>query len=264
LAGALSATAIAEPHSGTDVPGLLTEARGDVAGEGYRLSGAKFNIALAGEAQWALVVAKEPALAPKGITAFLHTTDGLGWQGGPADTKLGNRSLPTGPIQLSDWAVPATAVLGQPGKGLKVLATIGGFARACYALAAAHLPAPLLHDTLAWARTRMSGGHPIAAQAAVQARLTDVRMAMESSHWSAMGAFTRLFAGDAAALLSCSAAKVAAVEALCHSSRQLLAVWGSLGYHSGPVERLLRDAEGWRMVGGTEEMHRNLIWSRMS
>jgi alkylation response protein AidB-like acyl-CoA dehydrogenase len=263
LKGELSATAIAEPQSGTDVPGLLTHAEATPDGRAYRLTGEKFNIALAGEARWALVVGRIPALAPRDITVFLHTTGGAGWQSGPADDKLGNRSLPTGPIRLDGWQVPVTAILGQPGEGLKVLATIGGFARACYGLAAAHLPAPLLRETLAWTRTRMSGGRALATLPQVHARLTDVRMGMESSHWSAMGAFTRLFEGNPDALLSCSAAKVAAVEALSHSSRQLLAVWGSLGYQRGPVERLLRDAEGWRMVGGTEELHRGLIWSRM-
>lgn len=263
LAGARSATAIAEPHSGTDMAGLLTSATALPDGLAYRLDGRKFNIALAGQAEWALVVARVPALGAKDITAFLHRTGGPGWQAGPDDTKLGNRSLPTGPIQLDAWEVPATAVLGQPGQGLQVLATIGAFARACYALAAAHLPTPLLRDTLAWTRTRMSGTRALAALPQVQARLTDVRMHMESSHWSALGALTRLFDGHPDALLSCSAAKVAAVEGLSHSSRQLLATWGSLGYQSGPVERLLRDAEGWRLVGGTEELHRNLIWSRM-
>jgi acyl-CoA dehydrogenase len=263
LAGVCSATAIAEPHSGTDVPGLLTTATALPDGQGYRLTGEKFNIALAQQARWVLVVARIPGLAPRDISTFLCRSGGPGWHSGPADDKLGNRSLPTGPMRMVDWHVPATALLGQPGEGLQVLATIGGFARAGYALAAAHLPTPLLRDTLAWTRTRQSGGRALTALPQVQARLTDVRMAMERSHWSAMGAFQRLFERDKDALISCSAAKLHAVEALCNSARQLLATWGSIGYQRGPVERLLRDAEGWRMVGGTEEMHRNLIWAKM-
>ncbi|HLO94832.1 MAG TPA: acyl-CoA dehydrogenase, partial [Burkholderiaceae bacterium] len=251
--GELCATGIAEPGTGTDVRSIgstLTPCTG-----GYRLNGSKFNIAHAPLAAFSLIVSRH-ADAPEAVALVFVDQGAPGLQIGSSDSKLGNTDLPTGSLEFHDVFVPHAQVLGDPRRGLRQLVDIISLGRAYYGLAAAHLVAPFLDEAMAYARERRSFQEAIVDHQYVQRRLTDIRIGMERSRWTALAAVGKLLNEDGDALLACSVAKLVGSEDLIRSALDLVRLYGSRGYQEGPVARLMRDALGFASVGGTEEMHR--------
>ncbi len=259
--GELCATGIAEPGTGTDVRSIastLTPCPG-----GYRLNGSKYNIAHAPMAAFSLIVCRH-ADAPESVALVFLDQEAPGLVIGPGDRKLGNTDLPTGSLAFHDVFVPHAQVLGDARRGLRQLVDIISLGRAYYGLVAAHLVSPFLDDALQYARGRESFREPIVEHQYVQRRLTDIRIGMERSRWTALAAVSKLINEEPDALLACSVAKLVGSEDLIRSALDLVRLHGSRGYQEGPVALLMRDALGFASVGGTEEMHRKNIFNQMS
>lgn len=259
--GELCATGIAEPNTGTDVRSIrstLSACEG-----GYRLNGSKYNIAHAPMADFSLIVCRHDD-AEGGVALVFVDRGAPGLSAGPPDRKLGNTALPTGSLAFHDVFIPQAQVLGAPRRGLRQLVDIISLGRAYYGLVAAHLVAPFLDDALRYAESRHSFQEAIVEHQYVQRRLTDIRIGMERSRWTALGALARLLNEEPDALLACSVAKLVGSEDLIRSALDLVRLYGSRGYHEGPVATLMRDALGFASVGGTEEMHRKNIFNQMS
>ncbi|WP_285983626.1 acyl-CoA dehydrogenase family protein [Roseateles subflavus] len=259
--GDLCATGIAEPNTGTDVRSIrstLSACEG-----GYRLNGSKYNIAHAPMADFSLIVCRHDD-AEGGVALVFVDQGAPGLSAGPPDRKLGNTALPTGSLAFRDVFIPHAQVLGAPRRGLRQLVDIISLGRAYYGLVAAHLVSPFLDDAMRYAESRHSFQEAIVEHQYVQRRLTDIRIGMERSRWTALGALGRLLNEEADALLACSVAKLVGSEDLIRSAQDLVRLYGSRGYHEGPVATLMRDALGFASVGGTEEMHRKNIFNQMS
>ena len=111
--------ALSEASSGSDAFGLRTTARKD--GDDYVLNGSKLWISNAAEAGLFIVFTNvDMSLGYKGITAFLVERDTPGFIIGKKEDKLGIRASSTCELLFSDCRVPATAVLGEVGKGYKI------------------------------------------------------------------------------------------------------------------------------------------------
>lgn len=259
--GELCATGIAEPGTGTDVRSIastLTPCAG-----GYRLKGSKHNIAHAPMAAFSLIVCRH-ADAPEAVGLVFVDQEAPGLVTGPSDRKLGNTDLPTGSLEFHDVFIPHAQVLGDPRRGLRQLVDIISLGRAYYGLVAAHLVAPFLDEALQYAHARQSFREAIAEHQHVQRRLTDIRIGMERSRWTALAAVGKLIHEEPDALLACSVAKLVGSEDLIRSALDLLRLYGSRGYQEGDVALLMRDALGFASVGGTEEMHRKNIFNQMT
>lgn len=256
--GKLSATGIAEPTTGTDVRDvhtLLTP-----FGNGYKLNGSKFNIAHAPVADFFLIVCKQET----GAVSLVFLDRGTpGLVTGNYDLKLGNKNLPTGPIALDDVYVSPEQILGNVDRGLRQLIDIVTLGRVYYGLVASNLLRPFLTSAIEYAETRVSFGSPIIEHQHIQRRLTDIITRIERSRWTALGALGRLFSEHPQSLLDCSIAKVVGADDVISNGLELMKLYGSLGYHIGPVSSVLQDALGFASVGGTEEMHRKNIMNQI-
>lgn len=261
LAGELSATAIAEPTTGTDVRSIGTQLVPH--GDGYRLSGNKFNIAHAPIASFTLVVTKLVGTDTDGVTLVVLDRDAAGMLPGQPDQKFGNRDLPTGPISFDNVPVRRDQILGTPGRGLQQLINIISLGRLYYGLVSAALIEPYLDDALDYASARHSFNESIASHQYVQKRLVDVRIGIERTRWLAYAALDRLLGKQPDSLMLCSIAKLVGADDLVNSAVSLMKLQGSTGYHEGALAVLARDALGFASVGGTEEMHRKNIFNQM-
>lgn len=261
LRGEVSATGIAEPGTGTDVRSITTTLTPD--GEGYVLSGGKFNIAHAPIMDFGLIVCRLAGKDEQNIALALIDKGTPGLRAGQVDDKLGNRNLPTGALHFDDIAVAPGQILGKPGRGLGTLIDIISLGRLYYGLAAANLIAPYLDDAMRYAAERTSFNSSIDSHQYVQRRLVDIRIGMERSKWMAYGALSQLLEGRKEALMSCSIAKLVGSDDLIQSATSLVRLYGSLGYHNGKVAELMKNALGFASVGGTEEMHRKNIFNQM-
>ena len=69
--------------------------------------------------------------------------------------------------------------------------------------------------------------------------------------------------GDPDATLRASVAKLIGSEGLAAAATHLLALHGHLGYVRGPVTKVVQDALGTLIAGGTTEMQRKNIFNQM-
>ncbi|MGW2277232.1 acyl-CoA dehydrogenase family protein [Streptomyces sp. NPDC001770] len=261
MKGAVGATALTEPHGGSDVARTRTVATRTA--DGWTLNGTKDHITNAPVADRALILGRVPDLGRRDITLFLVNLHSPGVRRGPAEELLGLRSSPTGAIELHDVALPEPAVLGVPGEGLRTLYDIIGFDRALYGLVIAAFLEPQLDEAVDFTRRREAFGTPILDHQYVQGRITDIRITIEIARATARAGIDALVAGDPQASLRCSVAKLVGSEGLVEAAQNLMRLQGHAGYMRGARTRVVQDALGTLIAGGTSEMQRKNILNQM-
>lgn len=248
---------LSEAEAGSDAASLRTTARRD--GDGWRISGRKRWVTNAPEAGMLMVMARTGGDGARGISAFAIDPASPGIAVQPAQQKMGMRGAQVADIVFDDAAVPADALVGAEGDGLKL--ALGGLDKVRLHLAAlsAGLMERLIDEGRRHALARRQFGKPLAEQPAVAALLADCVaealaarcMALELARARDDGT---LRPADAAA------AKLFATEALGRVADRVLQVHGGEGYMVGSaVERLYRDARLLRILDGTSEIQRMVV-----
>src|SRR6476620_9301894 len=112
--------AMSESGAGSDVVSM--KLRADKKGDRYVLNGTKMWITNSPDAQVIVVYAKtDPAAGARGITAFIVETSSKGFKVAQKLDKLGMRGSSTGELVFEDCEVPEENMLGDLGKGVRVL-----------------------------------------------------------------------------------------------------------------------------------------------
>jgi butyryl-CoA dehydrogenase len=246
----VGAFALTEPGAGSDTAGLATRYRRD--SQGFVLRGTKMFTSNAVSAGVILVFAThDPALRSHGISAFIVPPGTGGFSVAQRLDKMGLRGSETTELVLEDVRLPADAMLGPEGGGLKV------------ALSA-----------LAGGRVGIASCALGVAQAAFDAMLRSVRAADEEWKRSRLAvayadlAAARALVRNAAALedagqpfvRAASVAKLVASRAAVSIASAGVDVAGPAGARNGhPAERLLRDARVFPIVEGTTEIQELIL-----
>jgi isovaleryl-CoA dehydrogenase len=116
----VGALAMSEAGSGSDVVSM--KLRADSKNDHYVLNGTKFWITNGPDADVLVVYAKtDPALGPKGITAFIIEKGFKGFSQSPKLDKLGMRGSNTCELVFDNVEVPKENVLGRVGGGVYVM-----------------------------------------------------------------------------------------------------------------------------------------------
>src|SRR4051794_14377664 len=112
----ISCLGITEPDAGTDVAGIRTRAVRD--GDEYVINGSKTYITNGHRADFIVLVTKtDPDAGYDGFTLFLVDMDAPGVTREKRLQKLGMHASDTALLAFQDVRVPASAVLGEVGKG---------------------------------------------------------------------------------------------------------------------------------------------------
>jgi hypothetical protein len=249
---------LSEPQAGSDPNSMST--RADLRGDRWVLNGSKQWITSGDRAGVVIVWARTDVRAGnRGITAFLVEggTPGLGV--GRHEEKMGIRSSSTVSLVLEDCEVPASAVLGDLGHGLRVaLAALDG-GRIGIASQATGTIRAALDASCRYARERHAFGKPISEFQAIAFALADMRTAHDAARLMTLRAAAlkeagRPFGQEAAM------AKLFASEAAQVAASKAVQIHGGYGYiDEFPVERLLRDARVQTIYEGTSEIQRLVI-----
>jgi acyl-CoA dehydrogenase len=118
----VTAIAMTEPGTGSDLAALATSARKD--GDSYVLNGAKTFISNAILCDICIVAAKtdpDPANAHSGISLFVVPAGTPGFIKGKKLRKMGMASQDTAELFFEECRVPAANLLGEEGGGFKML-----------------------------------------------------------------------------------------------------------------------------------------------
>ncbi|XP_066546069.1 short-chain specific acyl-CoA dehydrogenase, mitochondrial isoform X2 [Amia ocellicauda] len=250
--------ALSEPGNGSDAGAAATVARRD--GEEWVLNGTKAWITNCWDASAAVVFATtDRSLRHKGISAFLVPMPHPGVSLGKKEDKLGIRASSTANLILEDVRLPPQSMLGQPGMGFKIAMQTLDSGRIGIAAQALGIGQAALDCAADYAQKRSAFGAPIAKLQAIQFKLADMSLALESARlltWrAAMLRDSRKPYSKEAAM-----AKLAASEAATFISHQAIQVLGGMGYVTDmPAERHYRDARITEIYEGTSEIQRLVI-----
>ncbi|MFZ5441315.1 MAG: acyl-CoA dehydrogenase family protein [Myxococcota bacterium] len=251
----LFAFALTEPEAGSDVAALST--RAERHGDGWRLNGQKRFISNAGVATHYTVFART-APGPRGLSAFLVPADAKGFKVARQMELLGEH--PIGELQLTDCEVPASALLGEEGQGMKLALSTLDIFRSTVGAAAVGMARRALDEALSYSRTRKQFGAPLADLSAVQALLADSAVELEAARLLVHQAALTKDQGQARVTYEAAVAKLFSTEAAQRIVDRCLQVHGGNGVVKGAaVERLYRDVRALRIYEGASEVQRLVI-----
>ena len=249
----LGCFALTEPGAGSDPGSLATRAERD--GGDWILTGSKIFITLGTWAGLALVFAR----TGDRVTCFLVRTDSPGFTARPLKGKLGLRAQDTAELFLDGVRVPAEAVLGGEGDGLKLALSALDNGRISLAAGCVGIAQACLDACLAYAAERRQFGRPIASFQLVQELVADMAVETEAARlltWRAA------LAADAGArhTLESSIAKYYASEAAVRAANAAVQLHGGYGYVDDyPVGKYLRDARVTTLYEGTSQIQKLII-----
>jgi butyryl-CoA dehydrogenase len=258
---AIGAFALSEAQAGSDAANQLTTARAD--GPDYLITGTKVWVANALVADVAIVFAlTDPSARSRGISAFLVPLPSPGITTRPTDS-LGMRGLGCLDLELRDVRVPASALLGEPGRGFRLAMRALEGGRIAIAAQALGIGQAALQEALEYSRRRHAFGQPIGDFQAVQFQLADLATDLEAARmliWRA--ASLNDLTGRAA--LEAAMAKLHASEAAHRAADRAMQILASEGYRRGStVERLFRDVRAAEIYQGTSEVQRMVIAEKL-
>jgi alkylation response protein AidB-like acyl-CoA dehydrogenase len=249
---------LTEPGSGSDAAALKT--RAEKTDQGYVLNGTKAFISGGGYSDGYLTMARTGGDGPKGISC-LYIPDGTpGLSFGGLEEKMGWKAQPTRQVQFDDCHVPASALIGEEGKGFKyaMMGLDGGRLNiAACSLGAAQIA---LDKTLDYMSERRAFGQSIDQFQALQFRLADMEIELQAARTFLRQAAWKLDNKTSDATKFCAMAKKFVTEAGSRVVDQCLQLHGGYGYLSDyGIEKLVRDLRVHQILEGTNEIMRLIV-----
>jgi acyl-CoA dehydrogenase len=255
---ALAAFALSEPGNGSDAAALKTRAVRQ--GDHYVLNGTKMWISNGGEAEWVVVFATiNPELRHKGVVALVVEKGTPGFRAVKIHGKMGQRASGTYELVFEDVKVPVENRLGEEGEGFRIAMQTLNKTRIPVAAGSVGVARRALDEAKKYAKEREAFGRPIAEFQAIQFKLADMLMGIETAraytYYAAWLADQGLPHAHASAI-----AKAYASEVAFEAANQAIQIHGGYGYvREFPVEKLLRDVKLNQIYEGTNEIQRLII-----
>ncbi|MGR9299686.1 isovaleryl-CoA dehydrogenase (plasmid) [Rhizobium leguminosarum] len=250
--------AMSEVGAGSDVVSMRL--RAEKKGDRYMLNGTKFWITNAPHADVLVVYAKtDPAAGQKGISAFIIEKGLAGFSVSKKLSKLGMRGSDTAELVFEDCAVPAEALMGREGEGVKILMSGLDYERAVLAAGPLGIMQACLDVVLPYVRDRKQFGKAIGDFQLMQGKIADMYVALNSARAYVYSVARACDAGRATRTDAAAAILFASENAVKVSLEAIQALGGAGYTKEWPVERFLRDAKLYDIGAGTNEIRRYLI-----
>ena len=258
----VGALAMSEAGAGSDVVSMSL--RAEKRNDHYRLNGNKYWITNGPEADTLIVYAKsDPDAGAKGITAFLIEKDMVGFSTSPHFEKLGMRGSNTAELNFDDVRVPFENVLGEEGKGVRVLMSGLDYERVVLAGIGLGIMAACLDEIMPYLSTRKQFGQPIGNFQLMQGKIADMYTAMNSARAYVYEVARSCDKGTVTRQDAAACCLYASEQAMVQAHQAVQAMGGAGFMADAPVARLFRDAKLMEIGAGTSEIRRMLIGREM-
>ena len=254
----ITAIAMTEPGTGSDLQGVRTTARRD--GNHYVINGSKTYITNGQNADVVIVVAKtDPTLGSKGISLILVERGAEGFERGRNLDKVGQHSADTSELFFNDVRVPITSCLGEEGRGFAYLMGQLPQERLQIAVAGQAGAQRAFDEAVKFTKERKAFGQSIFDFQNTRFTLAALKAKLQVGWAHLDWAITRHVAGDLTAA-EASAAKLFHTELQWEACDIALQLHGGAGYmNEYPIARLWRDARVQRIYGGTSEIMKEVV-----
>jgi isovaleryl-CoA dehydrogenase len=258
----VGALAMSEPGAGSDVVSM--KLRAEKRNDHYRLSGNKYWITNGPDADTLVVYAKtDPDAGSKGITAFLIEKTMKGFSTSKHFDKLGMRGSNTAELIFDDVEVPFENVLGEEGKGVRVLMSGLDYERVVLSGIGTGIMAACLDEIMPYMAERRQFGQPIGNFQLMQGKLADMYTAMNSARAYVYEVAKACDRGEVTRADAAACVLYASEEAMKVSHQAVQAMGGAGFLADAPVARIFRDAKLMEIGAGTSEIRRMLVGREM-
>src|SRR6202166_930760 len=256
----VSAIAMSEPGTGSDLQGVRTSAK--KSGNGYLLNGSKTFITNGQHANLVVVVAKtDPKAGAKGVSLrVVETEAAAGFRRGRKLKKLGMDSADTSELFFEDVKLPAESLLGtEEGQGFYQLMKELPQERLIVAVHAVAMMERALDLTVDYVKQRKAFGKAI-----IEFQNTQFELAACKTDTTIAKVFLDHCIGQHVEgkldTVTASMAKYRLTDTLADVIDRCLQMFGGYGYMDEyPISRLYRDARVLRIYAGTNEIMKLLI-----
>ncbi|CAH0990555.1 Acyl-CoA dehydrogenase [Sinobacterium norvegicum] len=254
----IGALAMTEPGAGSDLAGMRTSATRD--GDEFVINGSKTFITNGMQAGLVVLAAKTDAAAgAKGISLFLVDTSLPGFATGKQIEKIGQHCSDTAELFFDNLRVPASALLGEEGRGFfHMMEELPRERLGCAVQAVGHAQGAL-DLTAAYVQERKAFGQQVSQFQNTRFKLAECKTELEMSR-ALLEKHTLKFArgemtGEDAALI-----KLATTEMQLRMVNECLQLFGGYGYTDEyPISRFYRDARVQTIYGGSSEIMKEVI-----
>lgn len=255
---------MSEPDGGTDVLGLSTRAR---LHEGHWLiKGQKLYTSLADESEYVIVLCRtddaEDGKRARGLSLILTPTDQPAMQIRRLQL-MGMRAAGTCEVFLDDARAPATAIVGERGRGFYHLLSTLDNERILAAAMSLGIAEGALAEMTRYAKERHAFGRPIGTFQAVQHPIADSATEIKAMRLLIEHAADLQNAGEDCGTES-TMANLFAGEVVNRVTDRGMRILGGYGLvEESPMERHFRDARLQVFSPISNEMARNFLGERM-
>jgi acyl-CoA dehydrogenase len=260
----VTAIAMTEPGTGSDLQGIRTTAKKD--GNHYVINGSKTYITNGQNADLILVCAKtdtEVQPAWKGVSIILVEANREGFKRGRNLDKIGQDAADTSELFFEDVRVPMTNCLGEEGKGFIYLMSELPQERLSIAIGTQASAQRAFDDTVAFVKDRKAFGKPVFDFQNTRFTLADLKAKLQVGwahiDWALARHLRRELTPEEGA-----AAKLFHTELQWEVMDKCLQLHGGAGYmNEYPIARMWRGARVSRIYGGTNEIMKELIGRKL-
>ncbi|MCR8723546.1 acyl-CoA dehydrogenase family protein [Frigidibacter sp. ROC022] len=254
----VGALAMSEAGAGSDVVGMKLAAV--KKNDRYVLNGTKYWITNGPDADTLVVYAKtDPEAGSKGITAFLIEKSMKGFSTSPHFDKLGMRGSNTAELIFDDVEVPFENVLGEEGRGVRVLMSGLDYERVVLSGIGLGIMAACLDEVMPYMVERKQFGQRIGDFQLMQGKIADMYTALNSARAYVYEVAKACDRGEVTRADAAACVLYASEQAMVQSHQAVQAMGGAGFLADAPVARLFRDAKLMEIGAGTSEIRRMLV-----
>lgn len=255
---AVSAIAVTEPDTGSDVASLRTRAKRE--GSVYRLNGCKTFITNGVQADFVTVLARtSDAPGSRSFTLLVVPKNLPGFEVRKNLDKLGWKSSDMAELFFDDVPVPAEYRIGEEGEGFLYQMKQFQHERFAALPVTYGMVRDMIDHTVEHLRRRSTFGKRLIQRQVFRHRLADWLTAVEALRQLTYH-IVRLKMAHVDATREISMGKLLAAELATRVADGCLQMFGAMGYRSESlVCRYFRDARASSIAGGTNEIMRELI-----
>ncbi len=258
----VGALAMSEAGAGSDVVSM--KLRAEKKNGYYTLNGTKYWITNGPDADTLVVYAKtDPDAGSKGMTAFIVEKSMVGFSTSPHFDKLGMRGSNTAELIFDNVEVPFENILGEEGKGVRVLMSGLDYERVVLSGIGTGIMAACLDEIMPYMAERKQFGQPIGTFQLMQGKIADMYTKMNSARAYVYAVAAACDRGQVTRQDAAACVLYASEEAMVVAHQAVQAMGGAGFMNDSAVSRIFRDAKLMEIGAGTSEIRRMLIGREM-
>ncbi|MBI3743475.1 MAG: acyl-CoA dehydrogenase family protein [Chloroflexi bacterium] len=249
---AIAAFAITEPEAGSDIANMKLAA--SHSGDGYVLNGIKKYISNAGFASFYCTFAKtDPKAGGRGVSAFVIDRGSPGLDDSTKVPVLAPHVL--GEVKYNNCRIPASALLGAEGQGIKIaLSTLDVF-RTTVSAAVLGMAEAAYAAAVRYVKQRPAFGQTLADFQSTQFKLAEMATSIEAARYLTYYCAWLKDSGKEQVITEASMAKLFATEMAQKVVDEALQLHGAAGLVRGSLtEKLYREVRQPRVYEGSTEV----------